>query len=187
MTIKTPNPAAKCCEHTNEENEDRKCSACGAGPLAAGFCIDGGASYYCSEECLHKEITPEDYAELHDDGNGDSYWTEWEDDDYPGAPDPQTCDIHEAISHAMRSLEAEALDILDECATRYQRELAELRAQIRLDRAAFNSIHLALNNAREHLGNIDPHSEAAREYIEQCEFADMLLAGALRKAEGGAA
>lgn len=56
----------------------RKCSGCGK-EMNEGYCIDNGLEYYCSDECLHKHYTEEEYEEMYDDGNGDSYWTEWED------------------------------------------------------------------------------------------------------------
>jgi hypothetical protein len=43
-----------------------------------GYCINGGVSYYCSDDCLHKHITLAEYKEQYADGEGDSYWTEWE-------------------------------------------------------------------------------------------------------------
>ena len=55
----------------------RTCAACNTG-MDQGFVIDDGAAYYCSEECLHKVMTEEEYMELYDDGEGTSYWTEWE-------------------------------------------------------------------------------------------------------------
>jgi hypothetical protein len=55
----------------------RKCSECGKG-MNEGYCIEQGTDYYCSDECLNKHISPKDWDELYDDGNGDSYWTEWE-------------------------------------------------------------------------------------------------------------
>ena len=54
----------------------RCCSECGK-PMYEGFCIENGAEYYCSEECLHKNISEEEYTKLYDDGRGDSYWTSW--------------------------------------------------------------------------------------------------------------
>ena len=33
---------------------------------------------YCSNKCLHLDYTEEEFNELYDDGNGSSYWTEWE-------------------------------------------------------------------------------------------------------------
>ena len=54
----------------------RVCSECGK-PMTEGFCIEDGAEYYCSEECLHKNLTEEEYNDLYDDGKGESYWTSW--------------------------------------------------------------------------------------------------------------
>lgn len=57
-------------EHT------RCCSECGS-PMYEGYCIENGAEHYCSEECLHKHLSEEEYNDLYDDGKGDSYWTSW--------------------------------------------------------------------------------------------------------------
>lgn len=56
-----------------------KCDECGSG-MNEGYCINGGEQYYCNEECLHANITPEEWEELYEDG-GDSYWTEWDAED----------------------------------------------------------------------------------------------------------
>ena len=45
-----------------------------------GICYKWGEEYYCSDECLHKNITKKEFLELYDKGNGDSYYTEWEDE-----------------------------------------------------------------------------------------------------------
>ena len=60
-------------------NGMRRCEECGAA-MRQGFVIDGGTAYYCGETCLHKHYTPAQWAELYGDGEGDSYWTTWEDD-----------------------------------------------------------------------------------------------------------
>lgn len=57
--------------------ECRTCSECGK-LMKEGYCIDDGTEYYCSDECLHKNYTEEEWEEMYDDGEGDSYWTEWE-------------------------------------------------------------------------------------------------------------
>ena len=62
-----------------EMDYPRTCSHCGDG-MYEGYCIDNGEEYYCSDECLHKHYTEEEYLEMYDEGNGDSYWTEWEDE-----------------------------------------------------------------------------------------------------------
>lgn len=61
-----------------EEKEARICSECHK-PMNQGYCIENGEEYYCSDECLHKYYTDEEYNQLYDNGNGDSYYTEWED------------------------------------------------------------------------------------------------------------
>ena len=58
------------------ENE-HFCSEC-SDYMTEGYCIDNGAEYYCSEKCLHKHYTEEEYEEMYDNGNGDSYYTTWE-------------------------------------------------------------------------------------------------------------
>lgn len=45
-----------------------------------GYVVDGGAEYYCGDSCLDQSMTAELYEELHADGDGDTYWTEWEDE-----------------------------------------------------------------------------------------------------------
>jgi hypothetical protein len=61
-----------------EKEEPRKCSHCGE-EMFEGYCIDEGRFYYCSDECLYKNMTHEEYLELYDDGEGDSYYTQWDD------------------------------------------------------------------------------------------------------------
>ncbi len=57
----------------------RTCCNCGAG-MNEGYCIENGTSHYCSDDCLHLHIAPAEFEELYADGDGDSYWTEWEKD-----------------------------------------------------------------------------------------------------------
>lgn len=57
---------------------DRHCYECDK-EMYSGYVIENGMEYYCSEECLHKHYTEEEFLQMYDDGNGDSYWTEWED------------------------------------------------------------------------------------------------------------
>ena len=73
----------------------RECTACGKG-MNEGYCIESGIEYYCSDACLHTEITPEEWLELYNDGEGDSYWTDWsedpdnfEDEDEDEMPSPE--------------------------------------------------------------------------------------------------
>lgn len=55
----------------------RICDEC-KNKMNSGYVIENGLEYYCSDECLHKHYTEEEYLELYDNGNGDSYYTEWE-------------------------------------------------------------------------------------------------------------
>ena len=62
----------------------RECDECGKG-MNEGYCFDGGRAYYCSDECLHKHFTPEEWEELCSDDDdalepSDSYWTTWDED-----------------------------------------------------------------------------------------------------------
>lgn len=57
--------------------EYRFCSQCRR-RMNEGYCIDNGMFYYCSDECLQMVMTMDEYLELYDDGEGTSYWTEWE-------------------------------------------------------------------------------------------------------------
>ena len=56
----------------------RICNECGK-PMIEGFVIDG-CDTYCSEECLHKHISEEEYNNLYNNGNGEAYWTTWYED-----------------------------------------------------------------------------------------------------------
>ena len=56
----------------------RICSECGK-EMVQGYCIDNGIEYYCNAECLGKHYTDEEWADLY--ATGDSYWTEWEEED----------------------------------------------------------------------------------------------------------
>jgi hypothetical protein len=58
----------------------RTCDVCGDA-MTEGYLIGGGQGYYCSDNCLHTEISPEEFEDLFADGEGDSYWTEWEEDE----------------------------------------------------------------------------------------------------------
>lgn len=61
-----------------DEDHCRICSECGR-LMTEGYCIESGMAYYCSDECLHKNMSEEEFNNLYDDGNGDTYWTSWVD------------------------------------------------------------------------------------------------------------
>ena len=54
----------------------RVCSECGK-PMYEGYCIEDGAEYYCSDDCLHQNLSEHQYQKLYDEGRGNSYWTSW--------------------------------------------------------------------------------------------------------------
>ena len=54
----------------------RVCSECGK-PMYEGYCIEDGAEYYCSDECMHNNLSDKEFEELYDEGRGNSYWTSW--------------------------------------------------------------------------------------------------------------
>ncbi len=56
--------------------EVRICSVCRK-LMYEGFCIEGGDKYYCDRDCRNTEMTEEEFKELFNDGDGDTYWTEW--------------------------------------------------------------------------------------------------------------
>ena len=56
----------------------RICEECGT-PMIEGYVVNGCATY-CSQECLHKHISDEDYYSQDNDGEGDTYWTTWYED-----------------------------------------------------------------------------------------------------------
>ena len=81
----------------------RICSECGT-PFDDGYMIGAGFEYYCSDECLHKHYTPEQYLALyagldesdpeevkravemsdeernaeHEASGSECFWTQWE-------------------------------------------------------------------------------------------------------------
>ena len=55
----------------------RKCDECGK-VFNQGFVIGGGIEYYCSDKCLLKHYTREEWLDMYNEGEGNSYWTEWE-------------------------------------------------------------------------------------------------------------
>ncbi|WP_318616240.1 hypothetical protein [Sporosarcina sp. YIM B06819] len=60
------------------DEEERLCSECGV-PMQEGFYFESDATQYCSVECLTQVISWEEYLVIHDNGNGDAYWTDWYD------------------------------------------------------------------------------------------------------------
>lgn len=63
----------------DEENNKRYCSICKK-EMTEGYYNEDEFQYYCSDECLHKDYTDEEYNKLYDEGRGNFYWTSWEED-----------------------------------------------------------------------------------------------------------
>lgn len=60
----------------NEEIERTRCSECNK-EMNEGYVIYDGLQYYCSDECLHKELNEKEYKTLYEEGY--AYWTNFED------------------------------------------------------------------------------------------------------------
>ena len=64
------------CDHIVKisEEEYRVCTACGE-LMQEGYCIDDGAEYFCSDDCLNSYYSEEEYLELCEQDS--AYWTTW--------------------------------------------------------------------------------------------------------------
>jgi hypothetical protein len=62
----------------------RKCDKCNKG-MNEGYVLVG-CEYYCSDECLHKEVTEQEYKELYENDN--AYYTEWSEEDIEEDDEP---------------------------------------------------------------------------------------------------
>lgn len=93
----------------------RKCNACGAG-MNEGYCIEGGIEYYCSDACLYTEMTPAEWLELYNDGEGDSYWTDWSEDpdEYLDDEDEDEDDLTEALQETVAKQSLVIRDLMGE-------------------------------------------------------------------------
>lgn len=60
-------------EHKEEAKEVHICSECGK-EISEGYCI-ADTAYYCSDKCLHANVSVEDYVEMYNNNN--AYYSEW--------------------------------------------------------------------------------------------------------------
>lgn len=112
----------------------RICSECGKG-MNEGYCIDSGCEYYCSDACLHKHYTPEKWEEAYADGDGDSYWTTWDED-----PDAHMVDEDDPAPNRLSVELADAYELVD--AGFYEGIAAMFREQLRKMNLDPNRYHL---------------------------------------------
>jgi hypothetical protein len=48
--------------------------------MREGYVIDDGAEYYCGDVCLHENYLAHEWDEMYANGEGNSYWTTWEEE-----------------------------------------------------------------------------------------------------------
>jgi len=66
-------------EMVETTNFARVCTECKKG-MNEGYVVNGGEQYYCSDACLHKHHTPDEWKDMSaGDDNDSNYWTAWED------------------------------------------------------------------------------------------------------------
>jgi hypothetical protein len=91
----------------------RKCCECGKG-MNEGYVIEG-CETYCSDPCLHKHVSPEEFLELYDDGEGDSFYTDWEDQNDWDDDDEEEEALRIAITRQYQMVRDAAPDLLAAC------------------------------------------------------------------------
>lgn len=63
-----------------DDFEIHNCSKCSK-VMTEGYVFGGGDKYFCSDECLHTEVTQEVWEELSAGEDNDAYyWTQWEEE-----------------------------------------------------------------------------------------------------------
>jgi hypothetical protein len=88
----------------------RKCKECGKG-MNEGYVIEG-CETYCSDPCLHKHVSHEEFLELYDDGEGDSFYTDWEDQNDWDDDDEEEEGLRLAITRQYQMVRDAAPDLL---------------------------------------------------------------------------
>lgn len=66
-------------EFAEHDIELKVCDTCGK-LISRGYCLFDGEEYYCSDECMLEQYTPEEKEEILKDAetdHGTSYWTSW--------------------------------------------------------------------------------------------------------------
>lgn len=56
------------------DKEWRVCSECGS-TMMEGYFVEGTNEYYCSDKCLHKHYSEEEYLKMYEED--ESFWTHW--------------------------------------------------------------------------------------------------------------
>ena len=56
----------------------RKCNECSSG-MDEGFVIENGEEHYCTNHCLNKHYSTDEWNKMAEGDDADSYWTDWDD------------------------------------------------------------------------------------------------------------
>lgn len=90
----------------------RICNECKK-KMNKGYCIENGLEYYCTDECLHKHYTEEEFLNMYNDGEGDSYYTEWESEEKDDVK--YFIDLYlKRDSYTLTAFQLECIDYMDD-------------------------------------------------------------------------
>jgi len=53
-----------------------------------GYVVGGGEKYFCSQGCLNTVYTQKEWKSLYAEGNSESYYTEWSEEDIDHEDEP---------------------------------------------------------------------------------------------------
>jgi hypothetical protein len=110
-----------------------------------GYVIGGGCEHYCSNYCLHKHVTHEEFLELYDDGEGDSYYTEWEDQNDWDDDDGEEEALRVAITRDYQMVRDAAPDLLAALTDAYQYMVDYKKCQ---NQGLLDDMQAAINKAK---------------------------------------
>lgn len=67
-----------------------------------GYIIWDGSYYFCSDDCLHTKFTQEEYLEMYNNGDNDTFWTDWYDIDEDDDEFDQEGWVNESVEAEMK-------------------------------------------------------------------------------------